>query len=205
MAPLRRFRNTAATARAALNAAAIKANVDSDVTADDLRDRAMRSFPTHPIRECRQFYPKICKWSRAMSGIARGVANLAVAPSSEIKHFQRLVTHESMQAPLRFLQCFALNQRRSVAVFRPRGQGYNQPSSSFGAATSLNAQQKRRRASRSAPLVRTNLTKRNQFRPNLARRPAKPVRAKPSRAAVVPLSGVVTGVPLKTKTWLRPN
>jgi hypothetical protein len=54
-APLRRFRNTAATARAALNTAAIKANVDSDVTADDLRDRATKSFPTHPFREYRQF------------------------------------------------------------------------------------------------------------------------------------------------------
>src|ERR1700730_2681270 len=64
LAPLRGFRKTAATARAALNTAAIKANVDSDVTADDLRDRAMKSFPTHPIREYRQFYPKICQWSR---------------------------------------------------------------------------------------------------------------------------------------------
>jgi hypothetical protein len=54
-APLRRFRNTAATASATLNAAAMKANVDSDVTADGLPDRAMKSFPTHPIRECRQF------------------------------------------------------------------------------------------------------------------------------------------------------
>ena len=38
----------------------------------------------------------------------------------------------------------------------------------------------------------------------MARRPAKPVKAKPSKAAVGPPSGVVTGVPLKTKTWLRP-
>jgi hypothetical protein len=43
-APLRRFRNTAATARATLNAAAMKANVDSDITADGLP--AMKSFPT---------------------------------------------------------------------------------------------------------------------------------------------------------------
>jgi hypothetical protein len=43
-APLRQLRNTAATARAVLNAAAKKAKVDSDVTADDLRDRATVSF-----------------------------------------------------------------------------------------------------------------------------------------------------------------
>src|SRR6266404_6297971 len=49
-APLRRFRNTAATARAALNAAAIKANVGSDVTADGLPDRALKSFPAHPTK-----------------------------------------------------------------------------------------------------------------------------------------------------------
>ena len=41
----------------------------------------------HPIKECRQFYPKICEWSRAMSGIARTVANLTVAPLSEIKRY----------------------------------------------------------------------------------------------------------------------
>src|SRR5207249_6393091 len=49
-APLRRFRNTAATARATLDAAAMKANVDSDITADGLPVRAMKLFPTHPTK-----------------------------------------------------------------------------------------------------------------------------------------------------------
>src|SRR5438477_2365675 len=72
---------------------------------------------------------------------------------------QWLSTHESMQAPLRFLQCFALQLRRSVAVLQQRpSQGYDPPPSSFGAATSLSVQQKSRRASCSAPLVTTNLT-----------------------------------------------
>jgi len=41
-----------------------------------------------------------------------------------------------MQAPLRFLLCFALQLRRSVAVLQQRpSQGYDPPPSSFGAAT----------------------------------------------------------------------
>src|SRR5438270_2967887 len=54
-APLRRLRNTAATAKAALNVAAIKAKVGSDVTADGLSDRAIKSFPAHPTKVSRQF------------------------------------------------------------------------------------------------------------------------------------------------------
>jgi hypothetical protein len=67
----------------------MKANVDSDVTAEGLRDRAMKSFPTHPIRECRQFYLKTCERSRAMNGIA----DLAVARYSKIKHYSGLPRH----------------------------------------------------------------------------------------------------------------
>ena len=41
---------------------------------------------------------------------------------------RRLVTHEGMQAPLRFLRCFALQPRRSVAVFQhERGRARLQP------------------------------------------------------------------------------
>src|SRR4030095_4588752 len=60
----------------------------------------------------------------------------------------------------------------------------------------LNKKQKRRRVSHSAPLVRTNLTQ-FYFRPKRARRPAKPVKPKPKRAAAVPLSGVLVSPPLQ--------
>src|SRR4030081_1420901 len=87
-ATLRRFRNTAATARAALNAAAIKANVDSDVTADGLPDRAMKSFPTYPTKVWvgGNFSPKCaggrghaCLWSKRASQNAARHSRTALA------------------------------------------------------------------------------------------------------------------------------
>ncbi len=40
----------------------------------------MKSFPTHPIRNAGNFTPKYATGRGAMSGIAREVADLAVAP-----------------------------------------------------------------------------------------------------------------------------
>jgi len=56
-APPRRFRAIAATARAALNAAATKAKIDSEVTADGSQNRAIKSFPASRFK-VRNFNPK---------------------------------------------------------------------------------------------------------------------------------------------------
>src|SRR5207237_5546404 len=50
-APLRRLRNTAATAKAALNVAAINAKLGSDDTAHGLSHRAVQSVPTNSTDE----------------------------------------------------------------------------------------------------------------------------------------------------------
>ena len=79
------------------------------------------------------------------------------------------------------------NQRPPIVVYR-----------------SLSRQIKKAQSTRSAPLVRPkpNLT---QLIPSEsgAKTRAKPVRAKPSRVAVVPPSEVVTGEPLKTKNMAQ--
>ena len=100
----------------------------------------------------------------------------------------RTMIGTALRSHRQFGDLFPRNHSRfgMTCVLRMRG--------SFGPqfqTLALNKKQKRRRVSRSAPLMRTNLTQ-SYFRPKRARRPAMPVKPKPRRAAAVPLSGVVT-------------
>jgi hypothetical protein len=79
------------------------------------------------------------EWHRSRSGRPG-----SSRPTFEIKRCSEAFQHEGMQALRRFLQCPALQRQRSVAVFQQRGRAKAMtPWPSFGAATSLNAQQKK--------------------------------------------------------------